>query len=65
MKMCVVFFHLKKNRKYFLEIFQIDITSSDLDEFWIGCKFWKAENLLYSDPEGELGKWIRLRERSK
>ena len=48
---------------FFCEIFQIDITSSDLNEFLIGWKFWKAESLLYSDPEGELVKLISLRER--
>ena len=27
--------------------FQIDITSSDLNEFWIGQKIWKALALLF------------------
>ena len=36
----------KKNETKSGENFQIDITSSDLNEFLIGCKFWKAESLL-------------------
>ena len=34
---------LKKNRGFF---FQVDITSSDLNEFWIGQKILKAETFL-------------------
>ena len=48
MKMGVENFHRKKcfRKIYFVNVFQIDITSSDLNEFWIGQKFWKAEKLL-------------------
>ena len=36
----------RKNEFSFF-IFQIGITSSDLNEFWIGQKFWKALDLLF------------------
>ena len=38
---------LKKNlEKKIANIFQVDITSSDLNEFWIGQKILEAESLL-------------------
>ena len=42
------FFHLKKyfHDYFFWFFFQLDITSSDLNEFWIGQKIVKAESLL-------------------
>ena len=33
-------------KKRFSRFFQIDITSSDINEFWIGQKILKAESLL-------------------
>ena len=35
--------------------FQIDLTLSHLNEFWIGWKFWKAENLLLNLSTGFIG----------
>ena len=41
-------FHLKKyfSEKSVFEKIQVDITSSDLNEFWIGQKILKAETFL-------------------
>ena len=41
-----IFFENVFLEKIFSFFFQIDITSSDLDEFWIGQKILKAESLL-------------------
>ena len=39
----------------FCENFQIDITSSDLNGFWIGQKFWKAARMLFLLSSGFMG----------
>ena len=41
--------------------FQIDITSSDLNEFWIGQKIWKAADLLFHLSTTFMGVWARYR----
>ena len=44
MKICSLRKNIDFEKK---KLFQIDITSSDLNEFWIGQKIWKAESLLF------------------
>ena len=47
---CPENFHLEKyfsEKIFFGKIFQVDITSSDLNEFWIGQKILKAD-VLYT-----------------
>ena len=46
-----------KNIFYF--IFQITITSSDLTDFWIGQKIWRAVDLLFLPSTTFMGlRWI-------
>ena len=45
-------FFISKNiyyENYFFEKFQVNITSSDLNEFWIGQKILKAETEISSN----------------
>ena len=37
----------KSSEKNVGHFFQIDLTLSHLNEFWIGWKFWKAESILF------------------
>ena len=41
-----IFFEKEISKKKIAIFFQVDITSSDLNEFWIGQKILKAESLL-------------------
>ena len=53
-----IFFGLKKNSFHFF--FQDHPTSSHLDGFWIGQKFWKALNLLFRLSTTFPGVWASL-----
>ena len=43
----------------FFDFFQIDITSSDLNEFWIGQKIWRATPVLFLLSTGFMGVWAK------
>ena len=57
-------FHLENifSENIFWIFFQVDITSSDINEFWIGQKILKAESLLLNlvaiGPTCGVVRWI-------
>ena len=46
---------------FLTKIFQIDITSSDLNEFWIGQKIWRATPVLFLLSTGFMGVGAKYR----
>ena len=54
-------FFLSEKNVFFLKKNKTDTTSSDLNEFWIGQKFWKAEALLFHLSTTFMGVWARHR----
>ena len=57
------FLKIEKFSKKVRTLFQIDITSSDLNEFWIWQKFWRGESLLFDLSTTFMGVLSREKKR--